>query len=90
MSVDQLKAFLEKVKADTSLQEKLKAASDADAVVSIAKEEGFSISVDDLKNVQSELSDEELEGLAGGTAVTVTLTPGIMVITHAHAEGYTA
>ena len=68
MSKDQLKAFLEKVKGDTSLQEKLKAASDADAVVSIAKEEGFSISVDDLKNAQSELSDEELEGVAGGEA----------------------
>ena len=68
MSEEQLKAFLEKVKSDTSLQEKLKAASDADAVVSLAKEEGFSISVDDFKNAQSklELSDEEVEGMAGG------------------------
>ena len=66
MSEEQLKAFLEKVKADTSLQEKLKAASDADAVVAIAKDAGFSISADDLKNAQSELSDEELEGAAGG------------------------
>ena len=66
MSEEQLKAFLEKVKADTSLQEKLKAAGDADAVVVIAKEAGFSISADDLKNAQSELSDEELEGVAGG------------------------
>ena len=40
--------------------------SDADDVVSLAKEEGFSISVDDLKNAQSELSDEELENAAGG------------------------
>ena len=66
MSEEQLKAFLEKLKADTSLQEKLKAASDADAVVSLAKEEGFSISVGDLTKAQSELSDEELEGVAGG------------------------
>ena len=65
MSEEQLKAFLEKVKADTSLQEKLKAA-DIDAVVSIAKEEGFSISADDLKKAQSEVSEEELEGVAGG------------------------
>ena len=41
MSEEQLKAFLEKVKGDTSLQEKLKAASDADAVVAIAKEAGL-------------------------------------------------
>ena len=72
MSEEQLKAFLEKLKADTSLQEKLKAASDADAVVSLAKEEGFSISVDDLKNAQSELSDEELEGVAGGAQYKLT------------------
>ena len=66
MSEEQLKAFIEKVKADTSLQEKLKAAVDADAVAAIAKEAGFSVSIDDLKNAQSELSDEELEGVAGG------------------------
>ena len=70
MSEEQLKAFLEKVKADTSLQEKLKAAADADAVTAIAKEAGFSISADDLttkaQSELSELSDEELEGVAGG------------------------
>ena len=67
MSEEQLKAFLEKVKADTSLQEKLKAAADNDAVAAIAKEAGFSISADNLKNAQvTELSDEELEGAAGG------------------------
>ena len=67
MSEEQLKAFIEKVKADTSLQEKLKAAVDADAVTAIAKEAGFSISADDLKKAQSEFSEEELEGVAGGT-----------------------
>ena len=66
MSEEQLKAFLEKVKADTSLQEKLKAAADANAVAAIAKEAGFSISADDLTKAQSELSDEELEGVAAG------------------------
>ena len=76
MSEEQLKAFLEKVKADTSLQEKLKATSDADAVASIAKEEGFSISVDDIRAQQSgvsELSDEELEGVAGGATGIVCI-----------------
>ena len=67
MSEEQLKAFIEKVKADTSLQEKLKAASDADGVVAIAKEAGFSISAEDYA---SELSDEELEGAAGGLRLT--------------------
>ncbi|QNJ06501.1 nif11-like leader peptide domain protein [Synechococcus sp. MEDNS5] len=66
MSEEQLKAFLEAVKADASLQEKLKAASDADAVIAIAKAAGFAISADDLKKAQSEISDVELEGVAGG------------------------
>ena len=35
MSEEQLKAFLEKVRGDTSLQEKLKAAVDANAVAAI-------------------------------------------------------
>ena len=66
MSEEQLKAFLEKVKGDTNLQEKLKAAADADAVVAIAKDAGFSISAKDLKNAQpTELSEEELE-ITGG------------------------
>ena len=65
MSEEQLKAFLEKVKADTSLQEQLKAA-DTDAVLAIAKEAGFMISAEDLKNTEVELSEEELEGVAGG------------------------
>ncbi len=67
MSEEQLKAFLENVKGDTSLQEQLKAAADSDAVLAIAKEAGFSISADDLtKALPIELSDEELEGVAGG------------------------
>ena len=65
MSEEQLKAFIEKVKADTSLQEKLKAAADNDAVVAIAKAAGFSLSADDISKAQSELSEEELEGVAG-------------------------
>jgi len=67
MSEEQLKAFLEKVKADTSLQEKLKAASDADGVVEIAIEAGFSITTEDLNSQVQNLTDDELEGVAGGS-----------------------
>ena len=65
MSEEQLKAFLEAVKADAGLQEKLKAAKDVDAVVAIAKAAGFAISADELKS-QVEVSEAELEGVAGG------------------------
>lgn len=74
MSEEQLKAFLEAVKADAGLQEKLKAAADADAVVAIAKAAGFVISADNLKRIQAELSDEELERVAGCFGV-ISLPP---------------
>ena len=66
MSEEQLKAFLEAVKADAGLQEKLKAAADVDAVVAIAKLAGFVISSEELQKAQAEVSEEELEGVAGG------------------------
>ena len=66
MSEEQLNAFLEKVKADISLQEKLKAAADDDAVLAIAKEAGFGISADDLTKAESELSEDDLESVAAG------------------------
>ena len=73
MSEEQLKAFLEAVKADAGLQEKLKAATNSDAVVAIAKAAGFVISADDLKKAQAEVSDEELEGAIGGAPDMHTL-----------------
>ncbi len=66
MPEEQLKAFFEKAKGDTSLQEKLKSAANANSVVEIAKEAGFIISADDLTKTQSVISDRELEGVAGG------------------------
>jgi predicted ribosomally synthesized peptide with nif11-like leader len=73
MSEEQLKAFLEAVKADAGLQEKLKAAGDADAVVTIAKAAGFVISAEELKKSQAAVGDEELEGVAGGFAFPISL-----------------
>ena len=72
MSEEQLKSFLEKVKTDTGLQEKLKGAADANAALAIAKEAGFAITSEDIQSMQSamDLSDNELEDVAGATATT--------------------
>ena len=67
MSEEQLSAFLEAVKADAVLQEKLKSVTNADAVVEIAKAAGFAISVEEVERAQTEVSDEELEAAAGGS-----------------------
>jgi len=77
MSEEQLKAFLEAVKADAGLQEKLNAAADPDAVVEIAKEAGFVISADELvERRQAEISEEELEGVNGGDGNTCSTSGG--------------
>jgi predicted ribosomally synthesized peptide with nif11-like leader len=94
MSEEQLKAFLEAVKADAGLQEKINAAADADAVVAIAKEAGFLISADELQRAQSageELSDEELEGVAGGTigiGIIVTVAGGMAALYTTKRDGH--
>ena len=62
MSLEQLKAFLAKVKKDSNLRGKLKAAKTPEDVVSIAKEHGHEFSADKISN----LSEEELEGVSGG------------------------
>ena len=76
MSEEQLKAFLEAVKADAGLQEQLSnAASDSDAVVAIAKAAGFVISAEELTRAQAEISEDELEGVAGGRCLGTGLCP---------------
>ena len=64
MSEEQLKAFIAKVQGDKSLQDQLNS-EDAD-VLSIANAAGFSISTEDLNAYRENLSDVELEGVAGG------------------------
>ena len=69
MSEEQLKAFLEDVKADAGLQEILNAAEDTDAVVAIAKLAGYVISAEelgDLARAMAEVSEEELAEVVGG------------------------
>ena len=78
MSEEQLKAFMEAVKADSGLQEQLKAADDADAVLAIAKAAGFVITAEELaggwgQRAQAEISEEELEGVAGANPTDATL-----------------
>ncbi len=73
MSEEQLKAFWEAIQADTALQQKLQGVNDPDAIAEIAKEAGFSISSDELKEAQAELSDEQLQNVAGGIFFTFSI-----------------
>ena len=84
MLEEQLSALLAKLKDDAGLQEKLKGAADLDAAVALLEEAGFDVSKADLLRYQAkqtlELSDEELEGVTGGTMgvlVATVVLPGL-------------
>ena len=66
MSEEQLKAFWDAIQSDSALQQKLQGVTDLGAIVDIAKEAGFTISVEELEQAQKELSDEQLDGATGG------------------------
>ena len=72
MSEEQLKAFIAKAKNDQSIQGKLKAAKSSEDVVAIAKEHGHEFTADKI----TELSEEELEGVAGGVCAWPFFTAG--------------
>jgi predicted ribosomally synthesized peptide with nif11-like leader len=67
MSEEQLSALLAKLNEDAGLRDKLHGVADLDAAVEIAKEAGFDVSKVDWLNHHGELTDEELEGVAGGS-----------------------
>ena len=68
MSEEQLKAFWEAIQSDAGLQQKLQGVTEPDAVVAIAKEAGFMITTELVQRAQAELSEEDLEGVVGGSS----------------------
>ena len=79
MSEEQLKAFLAKAKDDQSIQDKLKAAKSLEDVVGIAKEHGHEFTADKITG-KTELSEEELEGVAGGCDCSVCYSFGLIYV----------
>jgi predicted ribosomally synthesized peptide with nif11-like leader len=78
MPEDQLTALFLKLKDDIDLREKHQGAADLDAALALTKEAGFDVNKEDWPKYQanqtSELSDAELEGVAGGAATANTAT----------------
>ena len=76
MTEEQLSALLAKLRDDAGLVEKLKGAADLDSAVVIAQEAGFDVTKAEWLQFQAmqklELSDAELEGVAGGKNFTET------------------
>ena len=71
MSVEQAKAFIEKLNSDEIFLNQIAGAGSDEARLQMAKEAGFEFSTEELTSVidqftSEELSEEELDAVAGG------------------------
>ena len=86
MSVEELKRFSEAVKKDKAMQEELKkVGKDEAAVVAFAKGKGYDFTADELKAqakaAKGELSEDQLDKVAGGVDTTVVVVAVAIVAT---------
>lgn len=78
MSGEAAVAFAERVKSDEAFQSRLAGAAGPAARLAIAREEGFDLGHDDVAAVKrslgvEELSDEDLDHIAGGVGTSTTV-----------------
>jgi predicted ribosomally synthesized peptide with nif11-like leader len=66
MSIKSAKEFLERMKIDRDFAKKVTACKDAETRMACIKDAGFDFTVAEITSVKSELSDEELDFVAGG------------------------
>ena len=78
MSIESAKAFIEKVKTDEDFKNKLEQLENGQARLDFAKAQGFDFSAYDIAKVREEqgLTDEELDGVAGGCGHACLIIPG--------------
>ena len=69
MSVDQAKAFLEKMKTDEPFRARVMAEEDVAARMALIAAEGFDCSAEEIGALQ-ELGEAELSGVVGGGSPT--------------------
>ena len=65
MSKENLEQFMNQVAGSEELQAKIGEEIDSDALIALGVEQGFEFTVEDLQE-NAELSDEELDTVAGG------------------------
>ena len=78
MPSSDIEAFLDKLKEDKDLQAKLTNIEDPEKILAIANDAGFGLTMDDVSQMlanekNQDLSDDDLEEIAGGNSAVVTL-----------------
>ncbi len=90
MAKNEIKRFNETILGNPELQKELKTIGpDLEEIVRFANQKGFDFTMDDLKEIQSgdmQLSDEELESVAGGIVGAVLVqhltVVGVVAVTN--------
>ncbi len=65
MSKENLEQFINKIAENAQLQSQLGEETDTDTLIALGAENGYEFSLEDFQE-SAELSDEELDGVAGG------------------------
>ena len=66
MSAESAQACVERMKTDEEFAERVRGAESKEDRCAIVKAEGYDFTEEEIKAVSSELSDEELDRVAGG------------------------
>lgn len=77
MSLESAKMFIEKMRIDREFAEKVRDCNDSAARWEFVKEAGFDFTAEEIQKVQMELTDEELDMVAGGTWSNGTIIQNI-------------
>ncbi len=83
MSADQAKAFLRELAVNKVLREQLCSISSAEERMEIARESGFEFTVDEFCAARSELLEDELDAISGGSCCGSTCEEEDGYCTHA-------
>jgi len=66
MSIESAKAFLERARNDEDFRKELEEQVSAEERIKFVKAQGFDFTKEEINSLNEELSDEELDGVAGG------------------------
>ncbi|MBW4055855.1 MAG: Nif11-like leader peptide family natural product precursor [Proteobacteria bacterium] len=68
MSIESAQAFLERMKTDEEFAKNVTEYKDFEASMSYVKEAGFEFTLEEVKALTSELTDEMLDQVSGGSS----------------------
>jgi len=66
MSMESAKAFVERMKIDEEFAKKIMAETTGESRMTLACSEGFNFTTEEMDQVKGDLTDEDLDAVAGG------------------------